>query len=80
MSVITVCKNVIGQNNKAGWKNPKPPVRIANTCGGEYTDHVFEVSIKDKNGEEVAKVITTKDGKPVVKCGAKVAIITKYPV
>lgn len=80
MSVITVCKNVIMANNKREWVDPKPPIRVATTSGGGPKDHVFNLYIVDKDDEVVAELITTHDGKPIVKCGAKVAIFTKYQV
>ena len=80
MAVLTVCKNVIQSNNKKGWKNPEPAIRVAKTKSGKVLDRGHIVYILDKNGEEVAKIVTTEDGKPIVKCGAKVAIFTKYNV
>lgn len=80
MSILTVCKNVIASNNKRGWKSPDPPIRIAATRAGKVTARGFTVHIKDAAGRTVASVITTKDGGPVVKCGAKVAIVTVHPV
>lgn len=80
MSVVTVCKNVIASNNKNGWKNPEPAIRIANTRSGKVIDRKNVVEIKDKNGETVATLESTTDGNPIVKCGAKVALFTKYKV
>ena len=80
MSVVTVCKNVIQSNNKRGWVNPEPAIRIANTRSGKATERGSLVAIKDREGNEIAWIATTTDGKPIVKCGAKVAITTKYPV
>ena len=78
MSFISVCKNVIASNNKRGWKDPDPAIRVSETPSGKVTKRAHVLSIKDRYGQEVAQVISTTDGKPVIKCGAKVAIITKY--
>jgi hypothetical protein len=80
MNVISVCKNVIQSNNKRGWVDPEPAVRIARNKSGSATDRAHSVAIVDKNGEVVARILSTKDGQPVLKCGAKVAIITEYDV
>lgn len=80
MNVISVCKNVIQSNNKRGWVDPQPAVRIAKNKSGSATDRAHSVAIVDKNGEVVARILSTKDGNPVLKCGAKVAIITEYDV
>lgn len=80
MNVLTVCKNVIAGNNKRNWVDPQPAVRIAKNKRGSATDRAHSVAIVDKNGDIVARIISTRDGNPVVKCGAKVAIITEYDV
>lgn len=80
MSVITVCKNVIASNNKKGWINPEPAIRCATTKSGKVFDRGNLVNIHDSKGNVVATIESTTDGKPIVKCGAKVAIFTKYPV
>lgn len=80
MNVISVCKNVIAGNNKRGWVDPEPAVRIAKNKSGSATDRAHSVAIVDKNGDVVARILSSKDGKPVVKCGAKVAIITEFDV
>lgn len=80
MAILTVCKNVIQSNNKKGWVNAEPAIRIANSKSGKAVGRSHSVSILDKNGDAVAEIVTTKDGKAIVKCGAKVAIFTKYPV
>lgn len=79
MSYISVCKNVIASNNKKSWENPDPAIRVSNTPSGKVTQRAHSLSIKDKDGNEVARVISSTDGKPVIKCGAKVAIITEHP-
>lgn len=79
-AVITVCKNTIAANNKRGWKNPMPAIRVGRTKGGEAIAHAHEVHITDREGNIVASVISTTDGQQVVRCGAKVAIVTEYPV
>jgi hypothetical protein len=80
MNVISVCKNVIAGNNKRGWVDPEPAVRIARNKSGSATDRAHSVAIVDKDGNVVAKILSSTDGKPVVKCGAKVAIVTEYDV
>ena len=80
MPYISVCKNVIASNNKRDWKDPEPAIRVSNTPSGKVSGRGSRVNIMDRNGEIVATVISTTDGKPVIKCGAKVAVITEYPV
>lgn len=80
MSFLSVCKNVIAANNKRGWRDPDPAIRVSNTPSGKVTGRAHRVAIVDKDGNTVAEVIATTDGKPVIKCGAKVAIVTTYPV
>lgn len=80
MSIITICKNIIASNNKRGWKDPAPAIRIGRTLGGVAVDHAHEVAITDKAGNVVALIKSTTDGQPVVKCGAKVAITTMFPI
>ncbi len=79
MPYISVCKNVIGSNNKNNWVDPKPAIRVSNTPSGKVTQRAHTVSIMDAQGNEVAKIVSSTDGKPVISCGAKVAIITEYP-
>lgn len=79
MSHISVCKNVISSNNKRGWKKPDPPIRISGSKSGKAIGRGHRVAIKDAKGNVVAEIVSTKDGAPVIKCGAKVGIITKYP-
>lgn len=78
MSFLSVCKNVIAANNKRGWQDPQPAIRMSNTPSGKVTGRAHSVGITDANGNIVAWIISTTDGKPVIKCGAKVAIITQY--
>lgn len=80
MNLISVCKNVIMRNNKNGWVNPEPPIRISHTATGKAIAHAHVVHIKDSVGNRVASLITTKDGTPLLKCGAKVALLTDYDV
>ena len=77
---ISVCKNVIGSNNKRGWVNPDPAIRVGRTKSGPATERGHIVAINDAQGNEVARILSTTDGKPVLKCGAKVAIVTEHPV
>tara|TARA_B100000745_G_C19930555_1_gene313333 strand:+ start:204 stop:458 length:255 start_codon:yes stop_codon:yes gene_type:complete len=80
MSFVSVCKNVIGRNNKKNWVDPDPTIRIGKTRSGSAVDRAHSVGIVDKDGIIVAKLVATQDGKPVIKCGAKVALITEYDV
>lgn len=80
MAVVTVCKNVIAANNKRGWKNADPPIRCSRTPAGKHVGHYYTGHICDREGRIVATIKTTRTGKPIVKCGAKVAIFTKYPL
>lgn len=79
MSYISVCKNVIAENNKKGWSCPKPAIRVSNTASGKVTQRAHILAIKDKDGAVVARIISSQDGKPVISCGAKVAIVTDFP-
>lgn len=80
MSVISVCKQVIAANNKRHWVDPLPAIRVAGTRSGKVEQRAHELGICDAAGNVVARIVTTADGRPVVKCGAKVAIFTDYPV
>ena len=78
MSVISVCKNVIASNNKRGWFNPSPAIRVSKTKSGKVVQRAHTLAIKDASGNIVARILSSTDGNPVVSCGAKVAIITDY--
>lgn len=80
MNYISVCKNVIQSNNKRGWNNPDPAIRVSRTKSGKAIARGFNVAIKDEQGNTVARIITTRDGRPLIKAGAKVIIETKYDV
>lgn len=80
MSFVSVCKNVIGRNNKRNWENPEPAIRVSNTPCGRVVDRGHSIAIKDAAGNVVARMVSTTDGKPVISCGAKVALITEFPV
>lgn len=80
MNYVSVCKNVIASNNKKNWENPDPAIRVSNTPSGKVVKRAHTLSIKDKDGNTVARIVSSMDGNPVIKCGAKVAIITEYPV
>lgn len=71
---------MIASNNKKGWVNPEPAIRISNSKAGKVTGRAHEVEILDAEGNCVAKIVSTIDGKPVISCGAKVGVFTKYPV
>lgn len=79
MNYISVCKNVIAANNKKGWQNADPAIRVSNTPSGKVTKRAHTLAIKDAEGNTVAQIVSSQDGEPVIKCGAKVAIITQYP-
>ena len=78
MNYVSVCKNVIASNNKRGWVQPLPAIRVSNTPAGGVTGRAHTLAIKDADGNIVARIVSTVDGNPVIKCGAKVAIITEY--
>lgn len=78
MAYISVCKNVLAQNNKAKWIDPKPAIRVSNTKSGKVTQRAHTLAIKDALGNTVARIVSSTDGNPVISCGAKVAIITEY--
>jgi len=80
MNFISVCKNVIASNNKRNWTCPDPAIRVSRSAGGKVSARGHTVAIKDKDGVVVARIVSSQDGKPVIKCGAKVAIITEYDV
>lgn len=78
MNFISVCKNIIGSNNKLGWLKPKPAIRVSRTKSGKVIHRAHKLAIKDAAGNTVATIVSTQNGKPVISCGAKVAIITEY--
>jgi hypothetical protein len=75
---ISVCKNVIYSNNKRGWVQPDPAIRVSHSSGGVAKERAHRLGIRDRSGNIVATIISSTDGKPVLKCGAKVAIVTEY--
>ena len=75
---ISVCKNVIASNNKRKWADPDPAIRVSGSRSGKVTHRAHTLAIKDAEGNVVAKIVSTQDGEPVIKCGAKVAIICNY--
>lgn len=75
---ISVCKNVIASNNKRKWVDPDPCIRVSKTPSGKVQQRAHTLHIHDKDGNVVAKVISSTDGSPVISCGAKVAIVTEY--
>jgi len=77
---ISVCKNVIAANNKRNWEDPDPAIRVSTSKCGQVTMRSNRIGIVDEHGNVVAEIIATKDGKPVISCGAKVGLITKYNV
>ena len=79
MNYVSVCKNVIAGNNKKNWCDADPAIRVSSTPSGKVIARAHTLLIKDKDGNVVARVVSSQDGKPVIKCGAKVAIITEYP-
>lgn len=80
MAHISVCKNVIAANNKRGWVDPDPAIRVSRTASGKATTRAHKIGILDALGNIVAVIDSTKDGKPILKCGAKVAIETHHDV
>lgn len=75
---VSVCKQVIQRNNKRGWVDPDPAIRVCNSPSGKATQRAHTLAIMDAEGNVVATVYSSKDGKPVLKCGAKVAIVCEY--
>ena len=75
---ISVCKNVIAGNNKRKWQDPDPAIRVGTSKSGKATKRAHTLAILDGNGNEVARILSSQDGNPVLKCGAKVAIVTEY--
>jgi hypothetical protein len=61
-----------------GWVDPKPSIRVSGAKYGKVLRRAHELDILDKDGNVVATVISSTDGEPVIGCGAKVAIVTKY--
>lgn len=80
MNYLSVCKNVIAANNKIGWVDPAPTIRVSRTPSGKVIERAHEVGIVDAEGNIVARLVATQDGRPVIKCGAKVALITEHDV
>lgn len=80
MNFISICKNVIAKNNKKNWENPDPTIRVSRTPSGKVVKRSNSVGIVDSQGNIVARLVSTTDGKPVISCGAKVALITDYDV
>lgn len=76
--LISVCKQVIAKNNKRDWTDPDPAIRVSATRSGKVRQRAHRLAIKDADGNTVAEVISSTDGKPVISCGAKVAISTVY--
>lgn len=77
MEYISVCKNVIASNNKKNWQDPQPAIRVSKTAKGNAFKRAHRLAILDKNGNICAEIISSTDGLPVLKCGAKVAIIAE---
>jgi hypothetical protein len=75
---VSVCKNVIASNNKRAWVDPDPAIRVSVSAGGAAKKRAHTLAIKDAAGNIVARIVSTRDGEPVLKCGAKVAIMTEY--
>ena len=77
MSFISINKQTIAQNNKAGWVDPAPAIRVAEKRHGPG-EYGHNVAIKDANGKVVAVVCSSRDGEPLLKCGAKIVIETLH--
>lgn len=78
MSCISVCKNVIASNNKKNWADPAPAIRVSKTPAGKVSQRAHTLGIVDADGNVVATILSSKDGRPVIKCGAKVGIVTVF--
>lgn len=75
---ISICKNVIGSNNKKNWIDPQPAIRVSNSKSGKVVNRSNHLGIVDKDGNVVATIQSTTDGKPIISCGAKVGLLTTY--
>lgn len=69
-TVIHINRQIIDRNRKTGSR--EPVITCKNYKGNSYGDTVI---IKDKQGEEVARIVYAPD-KPL-SCGARVYIETK---
>ena len=77
---ISVCKNVIASNNRREWVDSLPPIRVSSSKAGKVIERGHTVGIVDKDGNIVATIVSSTDGKPVISCGAKVGIFTEYDI
>lgn len=73
---LSVCKNVIMSNNKKNWVDPDPAIRIGSSKSGKAIGRANTVHILGHDGKVCATIYSSKDGKAILKCGAKVAIET----
>ena len=71
--IIHINQHVIRKNTKTGERNPVITCKTYNT--NDYGDRV---TIKDKDGDEVATIVYSPD-KPL-SCGARVWIETKNEI
>ena len=75
MKYASVCKNVIAANNKKGWENPDPTIRLSNTPSGKVQARAHSVGIMDAvKATWLRDLWRHKTATPVIKCGAKVAL------
>lgn len=75
---VSVCKQVIAANNKRGWVKPEPAIRVGRSKSGPAISYHHDLGITDASGNIVARIVSSKTGERVLKCGAKVAIITEF--
>lgn len=57
-SFASVCKNIIAQNNKRGWIDPLPAIRIAKSKSGKVEERSHAIGIMDANGNIVARLFS----------------------
>lgn len=72
---ISINKLKIAENNKTGWVNKFPTIRVSKTKSGKGT-YGSKILLLDKNGDLVAEIYQTPDGSALLSCGAKVVIKT----
>lgn len=73
---ININKHVIAANRKNGTDDP--PVRFAVGTSGRQT-YCSELAILDAAGNQVAHIVYDAH-KPILKCGARLAIAADYGV
>lgn len=78
MHWVSINKHRIAKNNKGKWVDPVPCIRISDGKNKPPISYVSDLLVVDEGGRPVAWLVTTSTGEPVLKCGAKVALVTLY--